>query len=112
MNNKQRRVILCGFIVILLMGIFPPWTKAQLAVVLPWHPLDSTSTYGYDVHDGYKWLGTSRTKTLPSFVDRKIYRRVDCSLLLVQWFLVSAVTGIFVMFLGDRPQSPVDKPEE
>ncbi len=38
MNTKQRRVILWGFVVILLMGLFPPWLVTSRATLdrPPW----------------------------------------------------------------------------
>ena len=84
MNTKQRRVILLGFAVILLMGLFPPWESAA----------DVRGFRGYGflfpgfLFSGHVWWSNT----------------VACPLLLVQWFLVSCVTGIVVMFLGECPE--------
>ncbi len=105
MNSTQRRVILLGFVVILVMGLFPPWRKTLLE-----HPqtgsvnltyMRTGEFYSYEMHDGYKLLSQPRHEEDHGGLNT-FHQRVDTSLLLCQWFLVSAVTGIIVMFLGDR----------
>ncbi len=131
MNSTQRRVILLGFVVILVMGLFPPWLKTSVTSLdsPPWitktgnvQAIESIEFGKGDIaleqHAGYKFLFLPRIEYAGggggddysfSFYHP---RRVDCSLLLCQWFLVSAVTGIIVMYLGDRRKSPANKPDE
>ena len=75
---------------------------------------------GFERHAGYRFLFSERRGEGGTVVDPATGesrateykpRRVDSSLLLVQWFLVSAVIGIIVMYLGDRPQAPDEKPD-
>ena len=94
MNTKQRRVILIGFVVIVLMGLFPPWLRTNVDV-------HAQSAYAREEHDGYALVFMSRLVRHHSGGGH--YRRVDCSLLLCQWFLVAAVTGLQVMSLADKP---------
>jgi hypothetical protein len=93
MNNKQRCVVVSGFIVILLLGLFPPWLEADQ------HPGNPRGVYEF-----YFELRTVFAPRLVRCGYFDQHWRVDTSLLLVEWFLVSAVTGIMVVFLGDRPQ--------
>ena len=139
MNTRQRRVILLGFVVILLMGLFPPWLDVSVDSLEhpPWlimnHgelPPEYAGSFGYvtfERYAGHKRLFLPRKRDAgggggfpvendgagaPDSYSYSNYlpRRIDTSLLLVQWFLVSSVTGIIVMYLGDRPQKPADKP--
>ncbi len=117
MNDKQRRVILCGFVVILLMGIFPPWKMYVANPIYGGESLSPIGKWAFEDDAGYAWLFT-RPSQIPEVrqhnaSDETIIRgvRVDTSLLLCQWFLVSAITGIIVMFSGDRPRVPTDKPD-
>lgn len=130
MNTKQRRVILCGFVVILLMGLFPPWLMTSEACLgyPPWQVItgDPDSVSGnnvvgtrcisYQRHDGYKLLFLPRkgfVSSTTAFDGKKALLgrasgynpcRVDTSLLLVQWFLVAATTGVIVLFLEPKRQ--------
>jgi hypothetical protein len=103
MNNWQRCVIVLGFIVILLLGLFPPWLiqsqptgseRPQVNAIL--RPLDPNRPVTVFSQRGGEWGG----------------RRVNASLLLIQWFLVSAVTGIVVVFLEDRRRGHASRPDE
>jgi hypothetical protein len=101
MNAKQRLVIVVGFLVILLLGLFPPWLLADEFPGNPWGAYDSCFAL--------------RTVFAPRVVSYGYFAqhwRVDTSLLLIEWFLVSAVTGIIVVFLGDRPRRPAREGDE
>jgi hypothetical protein len=98
MNNKQRCVVVLGFIVILLLGLFPPWLLADQ------YPGNPRSVYEFRFE--LRTVFAPRLVRLDQFDQ---HWRVDTSLLLVEWFLVSAVTGIIVVFLGDHPQIPAQK---
>jgi len=129
MNRKQRWVILLGFVVIVLMGFYPPWLKTSRlnrdGMLCPVVTDDGVSFEECEPEKrfvtverfaGHKFLLLPRMQYFARWEEEPadeggefsyydyFPRRVDCSLLLVQWFLVSAVTGIIVMFLGDRSQ--------
>ena len=93
MNNKQRCVVVLGFIVILLLGLFPPWLLVQEG--------SGNQRSVYEFSFELRTVFAPRLERGSSFDQ---HWRVDTSLLLVEWFLVSAVTGIMVVFLGDHPQ--------
>jgi len=138
MNGKQRCVIVLGFVVVLVMGLFPPWLMTSEACLgyPPWSVItgdpDSVSDdnvvgtrcVSYQRHAGYRLLFLPRksfvssttaydgTKTLVGRASGYHPCRVDTALLLIQWFLVSAVTGVIVMFLGDRRERLADKSDE
>jgi hypothetical protein len=98
MNNKQRWVVVLGFIVVLVLGSFPPWLLSEK------FPGNQRSVY--------EFCFELRTVFAPRLVNCGYFDqhwRVDTSLLLVEWFLVSAVTGVIVVFLGDHPQRPAQK---
>lgn len=118
MSKKQRCTVLVGFVVVLLMGLFPPWLCTTVTPLdePPWrvtvppgketpahlHPGSIT----HEQHAGYRFLISSRQEYAGSAggeswsITYYIPRRVDTSLLLVQWFLVAGITGITVMFLS------------
>ncbi len=117
MNAKQRLVVVVGFVVILGMGLYPPWrlTITQPVSISPSNPVEEE--WAIEVGGGYAWL-TYQPWMIPEVERRRSEGcgvqviRVDTSLLLCQWFLVSAVTVIFVIFLGDRPPCSADKQDE
>jgi hypothetical protein len=117
MNKKQRTMVVCGYVVILLMGLYPPWrlTITQPEPASPRTPIPAE--WAIEVDGGYACL-TYQPWTIPEARRRRSEGvavqdiRVDKSLLLVQWFLVAATTGVIVMFLEDRGRSPADKPDE
>ena len=65
MNQKQKRAILIGLILFVLMFFFPPCFKTGLRKGL--------------VFGGYQFI--------------LLADRVDVSLLMAQWFMVAVVTG-------------------
>ena len=98
MNKKQRYLVVLGFIVILVLGLFPPWLLVQEGSGI------QRSVYNLSFE-----LRTVFAPRLERGSNFDQHWRVDTSLLLVEWFLVSAVTGIIVVFLGDHPQRPTQK---
>ena len=119
MNGKQRCAVMLGFAVILLMALYPPWTITYVWKGPPVKlPMDRGGgsvagpayAYSFEYGVGHKWLpqytrwwrlGEARW-VKETDDEAEHYYQINTSLLLVQWFLVSAVTGIIVMFLGDR----------
>jgi hypothetical protein len=123
-------VVLCGFVVVLLTGLYPPWTITYVSfgerVQLPLPQPSGGSVvgpgyaYSHEYGVGHKcffqyprWWNIGH----PHWVaetdgEAEHYYEINASLLLAQWFLVSAVTGIIVMYLGDRRRSPANKPRE
>ena len=119
MNGRQRCAVMLGFVVILLIGLYPRWTITYVwkgePVKLPMAQggasvVGPPYAYSFEYGVGHKWLpqyarwwrlGEARWVE-ETDDEAEHYYRIDTSLLLVQWFLVSAVTGILVMFLGHR----------
>ncbi len=106
MNNQQRCVILCGFVVILFLGLIPPRLVHD-----PRQPTGCERSVVNSIFETHT-IGFQRTVFSPRTFPGGNVWRVNASLLLVQWFLVSTVTGIIVMYLGDRRKSPANKPDE
>lgn len=71
MNRKQRACIVAGFLLVLLMILFPPWKYAR-----------SASSYGF-------------------LFAREAYGELDLTRLLVEWLLVVFVTGGMVLMLRE-----------
>lgn len=94
MNKKQRLVILIGIIILLLMGLFPPfyWTQ-EIPIILGSQIMsNSYSTYHYNQYGFLFYPPTSSA-------------RVDLERLLVQLLVVVFVTGGIVFYIGGPKES-------
>ena len=83
MSKKQRDVILVGIMLIVLMGLCPPWYGYQ-----------STRPKQYDrpVSQGYSFIGAPPQPT----------SRIDKSRLFVQWITVVVATGGLAFIFKDN----------
>ena len=109
MNNKQRTALVVGLVVIVVMGLFPPYTDTT----------DGTGGYRFLFH---KWIMKEKEKPLHLLPPRAFHgdwaereriikewvaehqeqgRQIDGMMLLIQWVIVAAATGIFVVVLSD-----------
>lgn len=78
LNDVQKRVVYCAVVIMLLMGIFPPW-KVSLPV--------TDQVYRVQ-HLGYSFIGN------PPSAEAGYYKYggcVDFSILMLQWLLVVAL---------------------
>lgn len=80
MNKKQLVVMWVGIAIIVLMGLFPPWT-----------------TYG---NSGDCYLTHKFILFKPA--ERNIPARIDTGHLFVQWIIVTAITGGLIVTFKDK----------
>lgn len=120
MNNRQRTALVVGLSAIVVMGLFPPYTNR------------THGTGGYQflfqewTRDGEKpppHLSPSisqmdraeQERILADWAarDQRWGRRLDGLMLLIQWVVVAAATGVFVVVLSDPYcRGPVIRPKE
>ncbi|OGP59550.1 MAG: hypothetical protein A2V67_06265 [Deltaproteobacteria bacterium RBG_13_61_14] len=128
MNKKQKGVVLAGAMVIVLMGLIPPWKYLKGGA----HRIERPGSYGLimapyiikkkkspdasdkAVSDDVKaFLALSQPPKTSAFdqcytEDNNCGARVDTTRLLIQWFIVAIFTGAWVMFLKDE-RPPVQR---
>lgn len=89
-NEKQKKLIIIGVVVIILMGIFPPWTYT-----FKYKTANSSEPAGY----GFILSPPAKkSKALPHGIE------LDVTRLCVQWLIVSFATGLGV-FLTSEPKN-------
>lgn len=82
MNQKQLIAMWCGIIVIVLMGLFPPWHVKTLA------GLESQQSHGFAFI------------LLPPRVERDIHPMINIPQLLIQYFVVGLITTGYIITLN------------
>ncbi len=88
MNLKQKIILLLGIIVIVLMGIYPPWCFYNNAT--------GRKIPGF----GYAFFATPPT---PSLWDKSKGRSdIDYTRLTFQWAMVAIATSGFLLMLKDK----------
>lgn len=89
MNKKQLISLWVGIVIIVLMGLFPPWFFMTVS---------SRSGMGYRRATNYKFI-TPRPRS------GNIEAEIDFSLLCIQWVIVAAITtGLVVTFKDKKPK--------
>lgn len=103
MNKKQLICLWSGIIVIVMMGIFPPW-------FLPLNVGRLQSRR--DV--GYKFILTPVEIEVPPAVDTSpVVASIDITRLCVQWVIVTVITGGFIVTFRDKKDRKLkDKQKE
>jgi hypothetical protein len=101
MNFKQQTAVRIGLVAIVLVGIFPPWRGTS----------NSAPGRG-EVPAGYApvFLPPEYVKFKGDSGGYPTDPHIDLSLLLTQWVLVAALTGLIVSFLHDRPAVATHNP--
>lgn len=90
-NEKQKKIIVIGVVVIILMAIFPPWT----------HTYRYKTAYSNEPA-GYRFIfyppdKKSKVNSMAHGIE------LDITRLCVQWIIFSMVTGLGV-FLSSKPK--------
>jgi len=82
LNDKQRKIVIVGVVLFVLMGLFPPWT----------YTLDAPSVHR-EKPAGYALIISppGPEKHAPAYGVR-----IDISRLIVQWLVLAAATGLGV----------------
>ena len=80
LNGKQRKIVVVGVLLFVLMGLFPPWT----------YTLDVQSTHR-EKPAGYALIISppGPEKDAPAFGVK-----IDISLLVIQWLVLVTATGL------------------
>ena len=82
LNKKQRRVVIAGIVVVIIMGMFPPWIAMQAP--------ETPARFGWFLRP-------------PTIAEQGItYTHIDVSRLTFQWMIVSIVTGLAVLAFKTR----------
>jgi hypothetical protein len=89
MNKNQKKVIMAGLVVIVLMGLFPPWVHTVHVKEIK---IDRAGSYGFLFSPP-----VPAHKTLP--LENFWGVRLDVSRLLIQWILVVMIVCGLVVFL-------------
>jgi len=89
MNKKQKIVILAGFLIIVIMGLFPPWN----------HKIYITTKRYIETYAGYGLIFSP-----PSTEEGEFWiARIDVVRLLFQWILVGIITiGLAIIFKDEN----------
>jgi len=77
LNNKQRKIVIIGVVLFVLMGLFLPWK----------HTLDYESIR-WERPAGYAFIA------LPPEPEGAIGARIDISRLIVQWLILAAASSL------------------
>lgn len=85
LNKRQRKIIVVGVVVIMMMGIFPPWK-----LTLNSHKFRDQEPAGY------------RLLINPPESEGWYSAEIDLTRLLVQWILVVIGTGLAVFLTGNK----------
>ncbi len=90
MNKNQKKVIMAGLVVIVLMGLFPPWVHTVNVKTIK---IERAGNYGF------MFSPPPPEPNLP-FLNEKLWGvRLDVSRLLIQWILVVVIVCGLVVFL-------------
>jgi len=95
MNKNQRNTLVAGFAVIVLMGIFPPWRGFVTTTKVSW---EQNARYSFLFAPPKKGLLDNGYE--PEFPYRE--PSINLPLLITQWGVVTASTGIAFLFLDNR----------
>jgi len=110
MNKKQLITMWCGIIVIVLMGLFPPW------IALRPRPIRK-----YDfIFKGLYFQYPTPPPPSPELIEQyeAFFRKsqidyidhIDFTFLIIQWFVVSVITGgLIVTFRYRKPKEEQDQ---
>jgi len=129
LNKKQRTAILIGVIVIVIMGLFPPWS---IKAIIPSDSIAPSITK--TLENRHSWINTPPKKSKKYFYygysfgisgEPSTFKKrqneimnfsyeINVKQLIIQWFLVCVLTGGIVIFLGkpkDKVENSGDKNE-
>ncbi len=98
MNKKQLACLWIGIIVIVLMGLFPPW-------IIP----SSSEGIKYRIDRGYKILFSPVEIQIPKTEVAFSAATLDMHRLCIQWFMVAVITGGLVCTFKNRPKDKEKK---
>jgi hypothetical protein len=94
MNKNQKKVIIVGLVLIVLMGLFPPWIHTFNVKAVN---IERAGNYGF-------MFSPPPPERNLSFLNEKLWGvRLDVSRLLIQWILVVVIVcGLVVLLKKDN----------
>ena len=95
MNRKQKICLWVCIIIIVVMGIYPPWVMPATFKHVDGHTAKHRSYYGY--HPIWEGIGNSKAS-------------IDFHRLGLQWAIVSVITGGLIVTFKDK--KPKDKKDD
>lgn len=95
MNRAQKRMLLVGLVVIVALGVFPPWMEVRTGVV-------QGATFSLEIATGHHLL-FSPPEPGPSGTAAVTYR-VDYGRLAIYWAVVVAITGVLVLVMRSKEE--------
>lgn len=96
MNKHQRLILVLGLLTVVVMGIFPPWTRTDRAHV--------TRSAGYAFA-----LNEPRRPIDDMLANAPVEYRVDFPQLTLQWTLVLVMMGIVLLYVRMRRDALEDR---
>jgi hypothetical protein len=87
-NPKQKKILIVGIVIVLLIGVVPPWK----------HTFKSSSTYS-EVPAGYSFITSPPPRRSKSFSHGI---KIDISRLVIQWIVTIAATTAGVMLTAKK----------
>jgi len=87
-NPKQKKILIVGIVIVLLIGVVPPWK----------HTFKSSSTYS-EVPAGYSFITSPPPRRAKSFSHGI---KIDISRLVIQWIVTIAATTAGVMLTAKK----------
>lgn len=87
-NNNQRLIIMIGMVIIVCMGLFPPWT----------YTFKATSTYSEEPA-GYSFIASAPARKSKNLMHGI---KIDTSRLFIQWVVAIAACGCGVLLATRR----------
>jgi hypothetical protein len=105
MNRKQSAVILIGAVVLVLMGLFPPWRYTEKRYYhLPRHLIQVTESQHYRfVFADPSRRGAATGSYLAGYEITDMSVRMDATRLVAQWAVVVITAGALVFALRTKP---------
>lgn len=101
MNVNQKKCLMLGIIVIVIMGVFPPW---RMYSCFPKSNMKRYEPMGYSfIAEPPKPSWQAITKGVA----------IDLPRLLIQWAIVAAITGgLIVCFKGEKDKEPKNEQKQ
>jgi hypothetical protein len=106
LNLMQKRILLVGVGIIILMGLIPPWSATTQTIHFSGYPHKAIASHAAESAAGYHFIffpprksdfsGDSSNQT-----DSSIDYRLDFGRLFIQWFFVSLSTAALMFYFKE-----------
>ena len=99
MNRKQKICLWLGIIVIVLMGLFPPWLVEQRHI--EWWSIFAPPSYLRHAYP-YDLLDEVAGKPQPRYERSRLAAQIATDYLFAQWVMVAAITGGLIITFQEK----------